>query len=127
MPQESKLIVNVSGTNRRALPTTSLHPFSPYSPSTSFDVNPPQVLVVFHQDKAGHFAELPAQLQGIAQYAYFAHGMGHRYGLTTLTYRITEITEYPAWQCLAAIDRLLRAETGTFAMALIKTCCACRE
>ncbi|WP_157530916.1 hypothetical protein [Hymenobacter norwichensis] len=53
--------------------------------------------------------------------------MGHTYGLTTLEYRLAEITEYPVLQDLVAINRLLRAQTGTFDIALIETCSACRE
>ena len=53
--------------------------------------------------------------------------MGHKYGLTTLECRIAEITEYPVLQDLVAINRLLRAETGTFDIAIIETCSACRK
>ena len=121
--EEPKLIFDVSGTNLHATPTTGLNTFGPYSRSTSFDVNSPKVLVVFHQRNAGHFAEFLAQLKGgIAQHAYFANGMVRKYGLTAMEYRIAEITDYTVPQYLAAINRLLRAETGTFDIAIIETC-----
>lgn len=121
--EEPKLIFDVSSTNVHATPTTGLNTFGPYSRSTSFDVNSPKVLVVFHQRNTGHFTEFLAQLKGgIAQHAYFANGMVRKYGLTTMEYRIAEITDYTVPQYLAAINKLLRAETGTFDIAIIETC-----
>ncbi len=120
---EPNLLFDLNRTRVHRSPSTGLNLYGPYSRSTGFDVNAPRMLVIFHRQNEGLFTRFLAQLiDGVPNHSYFANGLARKYVLTSLNYRIVELTDYTVAEYLAAINLGIQQEGTPFDLALVETC-----
>lgn len=121
--EEPIYIFDHSGTKTHRYADPGLNSFGPFD-SINFEIKRPKILVLCHKMNRGGFSSFVAKLQhGLGNSKYFKKGMVAKYSLHGIDFVIDDIEDYSVEAYRAAIERVLRANSGNrFDLAIVETC-----
>ncbi len=117
-----KYLFDVSFTKADTSPSRGLNKYGPYDFGKFFEINSPNVLVVYHKNSSGAFTQFLGWLKdGLPNSTYFQQGLLAKYRLTDIRFHCVEIESYSKDAYLEALKKAYLFTPNSFDIAIIET------
>lgn len=117
-----KYLFDVSFTKTDTSPSRGLNKYGPYDFGKFFEINSPNVLVIYHKNSSGAFTQFLGWLKdGLPDSAYFQQGLLAKYRLTDIRFYCFEIESYDKDSYVSALKKAYLSTPNSFDIAIVET------